>query len=60
MNGITIKDKQYVFIATGKDTDCDCCDLKDVCSTSVICESFHSLLYGKSGVGIFKELKVEK
>lgn len=62
MNGITINDKQYIFLETDKSVDCDKCDLDedDVCNNSMICESFHSLLHGSGGYGIFKELKIEK
>ena len=47
MNGITINDK---------------CDLNEQggCKNSVICESFHFLLHGSEGCGVFKELKEEK
>lgn len=62
MNGITINDKQYIFLKTDKSVDCRKCDLDedDVCKTSVICESFHYLLHGSGGYGVFKELKEEK
>lgn len=62
MNGITINDKQYIFFETDKSVDCRKCDLDedDVCKTSVICESFHYLLHGSGGYGVFKELKEEK
>lgn len=62
MNGITINDKQYKFIATSEEVDCDKCDLDedDVCNNSMICESFHCLLHGIKGYGVFKELKIEK
>lgn len=62
MNGIMINNKQYIFLATSKDVDCDKCDLDkdDVCENSVICESFHYLMHGSEGVGVFKELKEEK
>ena len=62
MNGIIINDKQYIFIVTSEDFDCDKCDFNEdgVCKDSVICESFHYLLHGSEGVGVFKELKEEK
>ena len=63
MNSITINDKQYKFIATSEDIDCDKCDLNetgDICKCSVICRSFYELLHGRRGCGIFKELKLEK
>lgn len=62
MNGITINDKQYIFLETSKDVDCDKCDLNEdgVCRNSVICESFHYLMHGSEGCGVFKELKQEK
>lgn len=60
MNGITINDKLYKFVETSKDVNCDQCDLKDVCGISVICETMYRLLHGTNGVGVFKELKVEK
>lgn len=63
MNGITINDKQYIFMETDKSVDCDKCDLNkdDICGTSILCEHFHCLLHGyKDEVGIFKELKIEK
>ena len=66
MNGITINDKQYIFIATREEDDCiDCdkCNLnKDGYSLScyVLCENFHDLAHGHGGFGVFKELKEEK
>lgn len=62
MNGITINDKQYIFIETREDVDCDKCDLNDegVCHSSVICEHFNYMLHGSKGCGVFKELKEEK
>lgn len=62
MNGIIINDKQYIFLKTDKSVDCRKCDLheEDVCKDSVICESFHYLLHGSDGCGVFKELKEEK
>lgn len=63
MNGITINDKQYIFLKTDKSVDCDKCDLDkdDMCNTSLICKHFHCLLHGYEGeVGVFKELKEEK
>nr|DAN74380.1 MAG TPA: hypothetical protein [Caudoviricetes sp.] len=62
MNGIIINDKQYIFLKTDKSVDCDKCDLNEdgVCRNSVICESFHYLLHGSEGCGVFKELKEEK
>lgn len=61
MNGITINDKQYIFLETSRDVDCDKCDLDedDVCNNSMVCESFHYLLHGIKGCGVFKELKEE-
>lgn len=62
MNGITINDKQYIFFETSADMGCDQCDLNvdDICKCSVICDSFHLLLNGSKGCGVFKELKIEK
>lgn len=62
MNGIIINNKQYIFLETDKSVDCRKCDLDedDVCKNSVICESFHHLLHGSEGCGVFKELKEEK
>lgn len=62
MNGITINNKQYIFIETSEDFDCDKCDLndEDVCQTSVICKYFNHLLHGSEGYGVFKKLKEEK
>lgn len=62
MNLTTINDKQYKFIATSEDIGCDMGDLNEdgVCRNSVICESFHYLLHGSEGCGVFKELKIEK
>ena len=62
MNGITINDKQYIFLKTDKSVDCDKCDLDEnyVCKSSVICKFFHYLLHGSEGCGVFKELKEEK
>lgn len=62
MNGITINNKQYIFLKTDKSVDCDKCDLDkdDVCNSSVICKFFHYLLNGSDGCGVFKELKEEK
>ena len=65
MNGITINNKQYIFIATSEDytIHCDKCDLtKDGYSLScnVICSIFHELTRGHGGYGVFKELKDEK
>lgn len=62
MNGITINDKQYIFLKTDKSVDCRKCHLDedDVYQNSVICESFHYLLHGCGGCGVFKELKTEK
>lgn len=61
MNGITINDKQYIFLETSREVDCDKCDLDEdeVCNNSMVCESFHYLLHGSEGCGVFKELKVE-
>lgn len=66
MNGITINNKQYIFIKLDEDVkrvDCDSCDLKkdgyyDPCDA--ICTYFHTLIHGYSGYGVFKELKTEK
>ena len=62
MNGIIINDKQYIFLETSEDIECDKCDLHEQggCKNSVICESFHYLLHGSEGCGVFKELKEEK
>lgn len=62
MNGITINDKQYIFLKTDKSVDCDKCDLHEQggCKNSVICKFFHYLLNGSDGCGVFKELKEEK
>ncbi|MBF1415333.1 MAG: hypothetical protein HXN33_07105 [Prevotella histicola] len=63
MDGITINDKQYIFLETSEAVDCDKCDLDkdDMCNTSLICKHFHCLLHGYEGeVGVFKELKEEK
>ena len=62
MNGITINDKQYIFIETSKDVDCDNCDLddEDVCQFCAICRHFNYMLHGSDGCGVFKELKEEK
>lgn len=62
MNGITINNKQYIFIETSEDVNCDKCDLndEDVCQTSVICKHFNHLLHGSEGYGVFKKLKEEK
>jgi hypothetical protein len=65
MNGITINDKQYIFIATSDDfiIHCDKCDLtKDGYSLScnALCATFHELTRGHGGYGVFKELKEEK
>lgn len=61
MNGITINDKQYIFIATIEDyvIHCDKCDLNSL-SCNVLCENFHELTRGRGGYGVFKELKEEK
>ena len=63
MNGITINNKQYIFLETSKDVDCDKCDLtKDGHSLScnALCATFHELTCGRGGYGVFKELKEEK
>lgn len=62
MNGITINNKQYIFLETDKSVDCDKCDLndEDVCQTSVICKHFNYMLHGGEGCGVFKKLKIEK
>ena len=65
MNGITINDKQYIFIATNEDyiIHCDKCDLtKDGHSLScnALCINFRYLVHGTNGYGVFKELKEEK
>lgn len=63
MNGIIIKNKQYIFLETSEEVDCDKCDLDkdDMCNTSLICKHFHCLLHGyEDEVGVFKELKEEK
>ena len=50
MNGITINNKQYIFLETSKDVDCDKCDLDEdeVCNNSMVCESFHKDGYSLS------------
>ncbi len=60
MNGITINNKQYIFIETSEDVDCNKCDLNDKIMCSVICSHFHNLIYESAGCGVFKELKEEK
>lgn len=63
MNGITINNKQYIFLETSEEFDCDKCDLnKDgyYLSCNVLCENFHELTRGRGGYGVFKELKEEK
>lgn len=65
MNGITINDKQYIFLETSEAfvIHCDKCDLnKDGYSLScnVLCEYFHELIHGRAGYGVFKGLKIEK
>lgn len=62
MNGITINNKQYIFLETSADMGCDQCDLNvdDICNNSMVCESFHYLLHSIKGCGVFKELKEEK
>lgn len=62
MNGITINNKQYIFLETSEEVDCDKCDLnkEDMCKSSLICKHFHCLLHGyEDETGIFKELKEE-
>jgi hypothetical protein len=60
MNGIIINDKQYIFLIK-EGLDCDECDLKNICSTSCICESMEELTLGiNSKNGIFRELKMDK
>ena len=61
MNGITINDKQYIFVNSDKiTTRCDDCDLRNhlcngLCCTMVtLCGLRRSINY------VFKELKVEK
>lgn len=62
MNGITINNKQYIFLETSEEDDCiDCdkCDLnKDGYSLScnALCATFHELTCGRGGYGVFKEL----
>lgn len=66
MNGITINDKQYIFIATSDGDyggNCDKCDLnKDGYSLScnILCADLYELTHGRGGYGIFKKLKTEK
>lgn len=60
MNGIIINDKQYIFLIK-EGSDCDECDLENICNTSCICESMEELTDGiNSKSGILKELKIEK
>ena len=65
MNGITINNKQYIFLETSEEDDCiDCteCDLnKDGYSLScnALCVD-NELIHGREGCGVFKELKEEK
>lgn len=61
MNGITINNKQYIFLEISREVDYDKYDLDedDLCNNSMVCESFHYLLHGIKGCGVFKELKVE-
>ena len=62
MNGITINDKQYIFLETSREVDCDKCDLDEdnVCNNNMVCESSPYLLHGIKECGVFKELKEEK
>ena len=63
MNGITINDKQYIFLETDEDCGmCGKCDLyKDkVCKSVEICSYFYSSLHSCIGYGVFKKLKEEK
>lgn len=65
MNGITINDKQYIFVESSEDVDygsCGNCDLyKDrICKCVEICKYFYCLINCSEGDGVFKELKVEK
>ncbi len=63
MNGITINNKQYIFLETSEEVDCDKCDFyeDEICKASVICTHFYYAIHGsESGCGVFKELKKEK
>ena len=63
MNGITINDKQYIFLETDKSVDCDKCDFhkEEICKASIICTHFYYVIHGgEYGCGVFKELKEEK
>lgn len=60
MNAIIINNKQYIFLETSEDVDCDKCDFHDRTVCSVICTHFHSIIHGNAGCGVFKELKEEK
>lgn len=60
MNGITIDDKQYIFLETGEEVDCDKCDLNEhLCDC--MCYTMATLCGMKNGMNcLFKELNTEK
>lgn len=60
MDGITINNKQYIFVETSADISCVECDFCDKIECSLICSHFHKLIHGSEGFGVFKELKEEK
>lgn len=62
MNGITINNKQYIFLETSEDVGCDKCDFykDEMCKAECVCISFAYLLNRRDGSGILKELKEEK
>ena len=66
MNGITINDKQYIFLETSEEDDCIDCDKCDLnkdgyfLSCNALCVDFNELIHGRGGYGVFKELKEEK
>lgn len=59
MNGITINNKQYIFVIS--DEHCDGCVL-DRRSCEIICNAVCSVAFGPDNIymGLFKELKEEK
>jgi hypothetical protein len=61
MNGITINNKQYIFLETSEEVDCDKCDLdsKFRNGCSFICLHFSEVINGDTSNGVFKELKEE-
>lgn len=60
MDGITINDKQYIFIQNGEDCDdCALCNLDTTCQC--ICRDFAKVISRTKGKdGVFKLLKMEK